>query len=520
MKRFVLLFCELILFICLFTVCDVSFAQIPVIQWQSSFGGSDRDYSNYIQQTKDSGYIAIGRTYSSDGQITGFHAPATNEDIWVIKLTATGALAWEKCLGGSGTDQGKCIQQTKDGGYILTGWTNSTDGDITQSFGGGDVWVVKLNDTGNIVWQRSYGEMGDDEGYYIQQTSDSGFIVAGRTDYEPGYHFGTGTDMWVIKLDDTGGLTWKKCYGGTNDDEAYAIHQTNDGGYIVGGITASSDGDVTYNHGGMYDYWVVKIDDTGKIVWQHTYGGSGDDEGKDISLTIDSGYIMTGFSSSTDGDKTSVFGGYDIWTIKINDTGGIIWNKSYGGSSDDYAASVQQTADSGYVIAGYSYSSDGEVSANYGDLDMWVVKTDSMGNLQWQKNLGGDSIDECSRAIQTFDGGFAVIGWTRSVDHDVTSNHGAADIWVAKLRDSAVTALVPITIKQDLFYVYPNPANSVLNITAQNLITQITITNLIGQTIFTQSYNAVQVQVDVAHFPPGVYFVKINGSEVRRFVKE
>jgi len=203
MKR-ELFVCIKYLFLLFFGSCpNLIIAQTPVIQWQQTYGGSDIDHAYHIQQTRDSGFIAIGSTHSINDEVTGNHGYS---DIWVTKLNPTGALTWEKCIGSAYDDMGIWIEQTSDGGYILTGWTASSpySGDVTTVFGGADVWVVKLDDTGGIVWQHTYGGSQNDGGYCIQQTIDGGYIVACYTessDYEvTGYHGGTGSDFWILKL--------------------------------------------------------------------------------------------------------------------------------------------------------------------------------------------------------------------------------------------------------------------------------------------------------------------------------
>jgi len=522
MKRFLGIVLVIIL-VCVNTML----AQTPPIQWQSSYGGSDRDYGYFIQQTADSGFITIGTTYSTDGQVTGNHGYG---DLWVTKLTATGALTWEKCLGSAFEDQGRCIQQTNDGGYILTGWvaTPFPSGDVTKTLGFADAWVVKLDDTGKIIWQQSYGGSQGDGGNRIQQTFDGGYIIAGSTNSTDsevtGFHGGTGTDFWVFKINDTGKLIWGKCYGGTKNDVATSIQQTPDSGYIIAGITASNDGDITYYHGGSYDCWVVKINDTGGLQWQRTYGGSGDDEANSISLTKEGGYITTGNSNSNDGDVSGNFGDYDFWTLKLNDTGGITWAKCYGGSSTDYGSYIQQTTDSGYIMIGMSLSSDFEVTNNYGNFDIWVVKTDPSGNIQWQKNLGGDSIDEGYCITQTFDGNYATIGWSRSLDHDVTSNHGTADVWVVKLGATIPNVISKIEINDNI-QVYPNPTNGILNIKLpENYINaKIIVRDIIDREIPINSSTGSERTINVQDFYPGIYTLMIinnEGKNVFKILKE
>lgn len=321
-----------------------------------------------------------------------------------------------------------------------------------------------------------------------------------------------------FKINDTGSITWEKCYGGSNDDGPTNIQQTSDSGYIIVGRTASNDGDITNNYGGAYDYWAVKINDTGMLIWQHTYGGSGDDEAAAVTETIDGGYIATGYSNSFDYEVTGNHGSNDFWTLKLNDTGGITWAKCYGGSQDDAGEAIQQTTDSGYIMIGLSSSSDYDVTANYGSYDIWVVKIDGNGIIQWQKNLGGDSLDAGYGITQTFDNGYAAIGYTRSFDHDVTYNYGSADFWVIKLGQNP--SVIPIPGHNDIS-VYPNPTCDFLNINAainpDNSKISVYLYDIIGKEIYSLQYvsNGQDQSLDLRNLQPGMYILKMaSGKEV------
>ena len=241
--------------ILLFLFAQISFAQN--IEWQKSFGGDSTDYANDIQQTKDGGYIMAGSSRSIEGDVTGNHG---SSDAWIVKLDSSGNLAWQKCLGGSGWDEANAIQQTTDGGYVVAGFSSSIDGDVTGNHGSADYWVVKLTANGTLTWQKSLGGSNQDVAYSIQQTTDGGYIVAGWSSSLDGEVTGNhgSDDYWIVKLDSSGNLSWQKCLGGSDDEEAYSIQQTTDGGYIVAGYSYSTDGEVTGNHGGG-DMWIVKL---------------------------------------------------------------------------------------------------------------------------------------------------------------------------------------------------------------------------------------------------------------------
>lgn len=230
-------------------------------------------------------------------------------------------------------------------------------------------------------------------------------------------------------------IQWQKSLGGSSFDEATPILPTGDGGYILAGYNTSDDGDVSGNHGDR-DFWIVKLDAYGALQWEKSLGGSGDDVALSIQPTSDNGYIVAGRSNSNDGDVSGNHGSLDIWVVKIDSAGAIQWQKSYGGSGADYAYFIQTTGDGGYVVAGRTSSNDGDVSGNQGGFDGWLLKLDSAGAIQWQKSLGG-SADDVAYAIQPpGDGGYIAAGVTVSNDGDVSGNHGGEDCWVVKLDEA------------------------------------------------------------------------------------
>ena len=357
------------------------------------------------------------------------------------------SVSWQKSLGGTGGDNANTSQQTTDGGYIVAGVSASNNGDVTGNHGGQDVWVVKTDGIGNIQWQKSLGGTANEIAASIQQTSDGGYIFSATTESNDGDVSGNhgARDFWVVKLNTTGNIQWQKCLGGSQNDRSSCIQQTSDGGFIVSGTVQSTDGDVTGNHG-FYDYWIVKLDAAGNMQWQKTLGGSGDDNSLSIRQTTDAGYITTGYSISTNGDVTGNHGDWDVWLVKLNGTGNIQWQKCLGGINAEAGYSVQQTADGGYIIAGFSTSNNGDVTGNHGAQDYWIIKTDSNGNIQWQKSLGGSFNDGATSIKQTTDGNYVIAGYTASTDGDITGNHGAQDFWIVKLATCTQAPASPAAI--------------------------------------------------------------------------
>ena len=491
--------------------------QAPAIQWQKCLGGTSSDGANSIQPTADGGYILAGNTNSINGDVTGNHG---GSDAWVMKISNTGSLQWQKALGGTNTDSASSIQPTADGGYILAGYTQSTDGDITGNHGLYDAWVAKLSSTGSLQWQKSLGGTYDDRVQSIQPTSDGGYVVAGFTLSSngdvTGYH--GGQDAWVVKLSATGAIIWQKALGGTGSDVANSIQPTTDGGYILAGYTQSTDGDLTGNHG-LYDAWVVKLSSTGNLQWQKAFGGTSDDGAQSIQFTPDGGYFVVGLTWSNDGDVIGNHGNADAWVVKLSSTGSLQWQNTLGGTSGDFAQNFQPTTDGGYIVAGYTQSINGDVTGNHGGSDAWVLKLNSTGSLQWQKCLGGTSNDQAQTIQPAPDGGYIVAGTAISIDGNVTGNQGYGDAWVIKLGpELSTTGFV-----KEAIVVYPNPTKAILTVqnNHQTPFEKIVITDLMGKIVLTQTTNTNQINVEP--LASGMYLLEAtSGGEqlVSKFVKE
>lgn len=375
----------------------------PQMQWQKTFGGTNEDGGFSVQQTAEGGYVTIGWTYSLG---------AGSYDVYLVKTDASGNMTWQKTFGGANDDYGYAVRQTMDGGYIIAG--------MTYSFGAGiaDVYLVKTDASGNMTWQKTFGGTGYDLGYSVRQTTDGGYIIAGLT-----YSSGAGSgDVYLIKTDASGNLLWSKTFGGTNSEFAYSVQQTSDAGYVITGYTYS------FVPGG-YDVYLVKTDASGNMLWQKTFGGANDDLGYSVQPTADGGYIITGYTVSFG------TGGSDVYLVKTDASGNMTWQKTLGGTSSDYGYSVRQTADGGYVIAGYTYS------FGAGGSDVYLVKTDASGTMLWQKTFGGTNSDYGGSVQPTADGGYIIAGETYSF------GAGSGDVYLIKVKiaTAGVTTLTPST---------------------------------------------------------------------------
>ncbi len=418
------------------------------IEWQKTIGGDQGDFLSSVKQTTDGGYILAGYSSSNvSGEKT--ENGRGGYDYWMVKTDASGNIQWQKTIGGNNSDLLQSIQQTTDGGYILGGSSRSTiSGEKTENLRGGyDYWIVKTDATGNIQWQKTIGGNLDDNLYSIQQTSDGGYILGGYSisniSGEKTQNRRGNFDYWIVKIDDTGNIQWQKTIGGSDYDYLMSIQQTTDEGYILGGYSASNiSGEKSENKRGLDDYWIVKTDSSGNIQWQKTIGGNQNDILRAVHITTDGGYILGGTSNSTiSGQKTENTRGLsDYWMVKTDAIGNIQWQKTIGGNQNDQLYSIQQTTDDGYILGGHSQSntSSEKTENSRGLYDCWILKTDGTGNIQWQNTFGGNVHDYSYSLQQTSDRSFILGGISLSnISGEKTENNrGGWDFWMIKLTDN------------------------------------------------------------------------------------
>ncbi len=429
------------------------------IEWNKTYGGIDKDWAWCVNQTSDRGYIITGYTDSfGDGR-----------QVWLIKTDSSGTEEWNKTYGGADNDEGTWVEQTKDGGYIITGYTSSF-GDGTQ------VWLIKTDSSGTEEWNKTYGGAGIDRGWCVEQTSDQGYIITGYTS-----SFGDGTQVWLIKTDSSGTEELNQTYGKTNNDNGYCVEQTSDQGYIITG----SAGD---------DVWLIKTNSDGDALWNKTFGGTNYDLAFCVEQINDGGYIIAGTTESYGA------GGSDIWLIKTDEYGNIELNKTFGGTDYDWAWCVKQTSDGGYIITGGTFS--------FGDTSLvWLIKTDVNGNEIWNQIYGGTDQDEGMWVEQTKDGGYIITGYTRSF------GAGEEDFWLIKVFPDVPSIDHPADILYEegstghnitwhpRDYVNPHMFNITLNLTLVN----------------SSSWDGGDIIVNVDGFYVGTYIFTCTVSDTTGF---
>ena len=369
------------------------------VVWSHTHGETDSDQAYSLVKTSDGGYALACNTWSFG---------AGESDFWLIKTDNSGNMEWNKTYGGTGYEVATCLVQTIDGGYALTGQTESSGAGL------GDFWLVKTDEQGNMEWSRAYGGTRREEAYSMVQTSDGGYALTGYT-----YSFGTRQegilldgDIWVVKTDTSGNMQWNKTYGGTGDDWARSIIQTNDGGYAIAGRTGS------FGTGGSSDFWLIKTDANGNMMWNRTYGGIGNERAYSLIKTSDGGYALAGVSNSFGAGENS------FWLVKTDSLGNMEWNQTYG--REAAATTLVETADGGYALTG------GTTSLGFGNSDVWLIKTDSSGNMEWNHVYGGERNDAANALVENSDGGYTLAGGTESF------GAGSHDVWLIRTSELGV----------------------------------------------------------------------------------
>jgi hypothetical protein len=448
-----------LIYILLTLSTQMIFAQAPSKIWDKTIGGNDYDFATAIVATTDGGFVLVGpsssgisgdKTEANRGGINEFGFPYN--DYWVVKINSLGQKVWDKTFGGNGEDFATSVVATNDGGFVIAGYSNSgISGDKTQASKGLiDFWVIKINGSGLKEWDKTIGGNNNDWAFSITTATDGGFVIAGdsssdisgdKTEANPSSSiYG---DYWVVKLSSTGIKVWDKQISGPSFDSAKSITTTTDGGFVVVGNSPSGIGyDKTEASRGQRDYWIVKLNSTGQIVWNKTIGGNKSDDPSAVVASNDGGFVIIGNSNSDiSSEKTEANkGSDDYWVVKINSSGQKVWDKTLGGSGLETAKSLIALADGSFILAGSSESniSGDKTEVSIGFEDYWLVKIDNLGQKIWDKTFGSSTTDKANSIAASADGGFVIAGVS---DGGISGNktevgNGDYDYWIVKINDS------------------------------------------------------------------------------------
>ncbi len=409
------------------------------IKWGKCYGGRDDDRPMSLKSTPDGGYVMIGDANSKDGDLSGFSQLDSLGNFlstFIVKVNSTGQIEWKVLLPYGTAAYNMDIEITSDGGFLFCGWCNSnTFNNLPNYHGGDDAVIVKLNSQGEIEWSKCFGGSANDYIYRIRRTMDGNYLLIGSSYSSNGdltFNYGS-SDIWVSKIDINGNLIWTKNFGSSTSDGGVDIVETSIGVYYLLGYTSGSLGG---NHG-MYDAFVMQLTASGNYNWYKCFGGSGNDFGEFLTKSVDGGIIIGGESNSIDGDVTTNQGGFDSWAFKISTSGNLIWQKSVGGSGNEYFKDMATAINSDIVFIGVTNSNDGDIVGLHGGggQDGYFCKLDNNGNFKSVRTVGGGDTDAIAcNIIQSSDGDFISLFGAWSDDGDVTGHNSFdnSDYWLIK----------------------------------------------------------------------------------------
>lgn len=508
------------------------------VLWDKSYGGKHAEYLYDAIPTPDYGFILAGSSISGKN---GNKDEKSNGDLdyFIWKMDEHGNLDWQKDFGGNKVDLLQSIALTNDGGFILGGTSSSDKGfdKVTECIGQEDFWVVKLDARGGEIWQKTIGGNGMEKLLSIAQTKDGGYILGGTSssDRTPANQGGNenlneknedsrgNLDYWVVKLKSDGNVEWQKTLGGKYMDELKAIEQTTDGGFIVGGYSNSPvSGDKTAPSYGLGDYWLVKLDEDGVEEWQRTLGGEKDDNLFALHQTQDGGYIVGGNSNSgSTGTKSKTNRkGTDFWVLKLDEIGNIDWQETYNYGDKDVLTSIVENNDGTFLIGGFSRNNKKKSKINTkngkglkgdkeGINDYVALKIDKEGEEIWSHTVGSKGDEVMKKLLETRDGGYLLAGTSNGkVSRDKKTAKGGNDFWVVKLKDKKKKEKGRIVLEA-----VPNPTEYFSNVIVNFEYTKGTATlyDLGGREIYRTDINGERtIPIELTNLPSGVYIVDIK----------
>ena len=515
----------------------------PTIEWENVYGGTGGEKPTAMIKTVDGSFVIVGYTDSDDLDVIGQHG---YKDIWVLKLDLNGNILWQNPIGGSGFDEGYDIVESSDGGYIIIGRAGSEDGDSSCDFETSPdwSWIVKLDINGTIMWDRciegvSDGVIEDPEIYSICEGINGGFAITG-SDY---YHDDSGKDLWVLKINEEGTKEWEYFYGGLEWEEGYSISTTIDGGYVICGYTESNEGDITTGeNNGDKDFWILKLDFNGNLQWQKNYGSPTEDEALNVLQTSDGNFLVVGTTNGNGGDISGTHGQKDIWTIKLDSNGDLIWQKPYGGLREEKAKRILELDNGNFLICGStkSKSGSGQVTFNHKEDkdDIWLVEIDSDGAINNDLSYGSSQWEAEPICVLLSNNEILISGYTglgtSNPDGDISEVYDSYDIWVLKLNNITTSSIYFSDSHQNNIELFPNPSNRIVTISFSNFKRSfidphlsIGIFNSTGLKIgainnIELDYNKDQIKINTSDYAPGIYFISFfSGDTVctKSFIK-
>lgn len=452
----------------------INFCSYSQITFEKTYGGTGSDVGYDVENTIDGGFIISGFTYSYG---------AGANDCYMVKTNNNGIFQWQKTYGGVSAEFGISVLQNSKGQYIIAGTT------ISYGNGTNDYYVIKTKSNGDTIWTKTYGDWLLESPRKMVATKDSGYAIIGRTE---SYGIGS-SSVYFVKIDSVGNQQFYQAYGGSGLNWGMSIQQTTDGGYIIAGKTTS------FNAQGQ-DFYLIKTNVNGDTTWTKYWGGTGDDWLNDIQQTADGGYLISGTYNyvGTTGDT---------YIAKTDGNGTVQWSKTYGSLGDDFINHEIISTTGGYVFVGAT------TSHGAGNYDLYLLKTDVNGDTLWTKTYGGTGVDAGHSLKQTPDGGYVIVGQTSS------KGSGSNDVYLIKTNSSGkVTGINEFALgSQTSTMVYPNPFKEKTKIIIDKNVSvgpyTVTLYDVLGNAQDVKYNQTNEIIIEKGNTQNGIYFYKITDEK-------
>ena len=461
--------------------------EYPPIEWEHSYGGSGYDRATDIL-TIDDGFFMVGSVESNDGDILEFRG---YQDVWLTRLDQSGELVWQQTYGGSGYDHVTDIEILESGDLILVGSSTSDDWDLETNVGYFDLWALRITMDGDVVWSKSYGGSGDDLALHVEPIAGDNAVICGYQEVN-GVKAG-----WFLQLDQDGNMAWSEIYAGPLDQMLAGMAPVGNDKWFLTGTKG-------------YDGWILMTDSNGEPIWEDSIGGTYLEEVWSIAKAGEDAFVVAGNTNSNNGDVSGLHGSYDAWVVMVDTTGQIQWSRTYGGSAWDGIAQLEVLPSGQILAVGTTDSNNGDVTDHAGQSDAWLLLIDPDGDLLWDRTLGGSSIESGS-GIALAPDGIIVIANSLLANGDVSSSLGGFDLWVVKLQTGPVgiTEIAGLELQ-----IFPNPTNGSfhLNIPAELVGSIAKMRDTYGRIVFEAQMSQCTIQWNLDRLASGMYFIEVMGK--------
>ena len=499
-------------------------SQPPTLIWQSALGGSGSDFANSIFQYGD-GYLigTVGRSNSDDGSFSNCGLSVLGDQASVTESDSSGNYIGCLTYGGSADDIFNCAMPVTPFGsavhLVFLGRTLSNDYDVSGNHGQADAWLVRTQVNGQIIHQKCIGGTGWEDAFDFLEMPDKGFLICGVSSSDTIEGASTnihgGFDGWLVRTDSIGNIIWSKMYGGSSEDFLYSICKTNDGNFVLGGFSRSNDGDVGFNNGSA-DYWVIKVDSAGNLLWSKTYGGSSMDYCFRVRETLDHSLVMIGYTVSYDSGfacTQNQIGNSQDWLVKLDSTGNLLLSHCYN-ADISFARNILVTEDSCFIVASYASSSTGDATGSgiHGCCDSWVYKVDGYGNIIWQKAFGSYGGDDSFRAIDKgTNGQYYLVGQVDQNSGDVTSFHGGdGDAWLIKIKDNALNVNIETPLRENNFQIGSLELSDLISTISEYPNSSFMVYDLLGRLELESSSSGTDLQFELTKISSGIHLIRFT----------